>query len=194
MNQTTVDVAQDLIDALQPDSFTTEQPEQWQPNTIDEVDWCAQKAAQADQEFREAAAAAQRQIDKINAWLAEQKTRRDDRVAFFEGHAVQFLLRKRAEEAQAGVKPERLTKSIKLIGSGARIQSRQQPDKITFEDEEALITWAETNGAPHLVRVKKSIAKAELNKHVKETGELPEGVAVEPGEIVFTLKLPEPNE
>lgn len=183
------DVERDLLDALQPDTFKAGSSEPWQPGTLDEVDWCAQKAAEADAEYQAAVAAAQRQQEKIQAWLADAKTRRDDRVGFFEMHAANYLARLRADEAERGVKPEKLTKTLKLP-SGGKVQARQQPEKVTVLDEEAALAWAEANAA-QLVRVKKSLALAEVKKHIKGTGELPAGIELEPGDIKLSLSLPE---
>ena len=184
------EVERDLLDALQPDEYTPDQPESWQPNTIDEVDWAAQKAAQADAEYQQAVAAAKRQMDKIQAWLADAKSKRDDRVGFFEMHAVNYLQRVRQDELERGVKPEKLTKSIKL-SSGGRVQSRQLQDTFNVEDEAAAIEWARANDAEQLLNIKTSIAKRELAKFVKTEGALPDGVTVEPGEIKMSLSLPE---
>lgn len=189
MNHAVNEVDRDLLDALQPDSFTGHSDQPWQPGTIDEVDWCAQKAAEADHEYRQAVAAAQRQQEKIQAWLADAKTRRDDRVGFFEMHAANYLARLRADELERGVKPDKLTKTLKLP-SGGRVQARQQPEKVTVLDEEAALAWAEANAA-QLVRVKKSLALAEVKKHIKDTGELPAGIELEPGGIKLSLSLPE---
>lgn len=191
MNQavdTQHDVERDLLDALQPDSFAADQPEAWQPRTIDEVDWCAQKAAEADAEFQQAVAAARRQQEKISAWLDDAKSRRDDRVSFFEMHAINYLQQVRQSELDKGVAESKLTKTIKLPG-GAQLKARQLPDKFNVADEAAAIAWSRSNEAGHLVRVKESISKTDLARHVKATGELPNGVELEPGEVKLSLTL-----
>jgi len=178
------DMERDLLDVLQPDTY--EAAEAWQPTTIDEVDWCAQKAAEADREYREAVAAANRQREKIDAWLADAKTKRDDRVNFFEMHAVGFLQRHRQAELDRGVKPEKLTKTLKLA-SGS-VQARQGWDTFNVTDEAAAIKWAEANDSPVLV-VKRSVSKTEIARHVKATGEMPDGVEIVPGEVKLSLNF-----
>lgn len=178
----------ELLDALQPPEATSEA---WQPRTVDEVAWCAMKAQQAHAEYAEAAAAAERLIAQAQAWLADAQARRDERVAFFEGHAVAYLQRQRAAEAEAGTQPDRLTKTLKLPG-GAQVRARQGRDRFEVTDEATVMSWAGDN-APDVVTVTRRVNRNELARHVRATGEIPPGVEVLPGEVQLSLALPQPE-
>jgi hypothetical protein len=56
------------------------------------------------------------------------------------------------------------------------------------EDEEAFI---ERHRGTDLVRVKEEVAKSAIAKHIKTTGEVPEGVEMERAEDTFSITLTE---
>lgn len=176
----------DLLDALAPE---IPEPEHFIADTIDKADWAARKAASIQAELTEKEAAAKRQIEKIQAWLDNERTKAADTASFFEQHALNYLLQVRQTELDSGTKEDKLTKTIKLP-SGAQLRARQLRDKFNIEDEQAAITWAEQNNSPILV-IKKTISKTEVARTVKTTGEIPDGITIEPGHIKISLALPE---
>lgn len=176
----------DILDALTPDMPA--EREAFTADTLDKADWAARKAAAIQADLAQKEQAAKLQIQRIQAWLDNERTKAADDANFFEGHAVNYLLQVRQSELDKGTKPDKLTKTIKLPG-GAELRARQLPDKFNVDDENAAIKWAEANESPILV-IKKTISKTEVARTVKTTGEMPDGITIEPGHIKISLSLP----
>lgn len=190
----------DILDALTPDMPA--EREAFTADTLDKADWCAQKAAAIYKTLAEKEAAAKRQIDKIRAWLDNERTKAADDASFFEGHATNYLLQVRQVELDKGIKPDKLTKTIKLTHGS--IQARQQPASLNVTDDAAAIQWAK-NVNPAFIRVKEELNKNEIKTHlaglrvtedgqwVTADGEIvdaPQGVELQPGHIKVSLNLP----
>lgn len=177
------------LEDLAPESYAGD-PERWEPGTLDEMAWLAERATWHAQQFAAREAAAQARIDRERAWLDNQRTRYADRISWYEQHAVAFLQRHRAAELEAGIKPDRLTKTLSLPGGTGKLTARQGRDRFEIPDETLAITWAQVNDRPDLLNVKTTVDKRGLAALLKETGEIPDGVDHVPGEITYKLELP----
>ena len=69
-------------------------------------------------------------------------------------------------------------KSIGL--PSGRIQLIQPKDAYIWEKEDTILEWAKKN-LPGAVQIKETIKKPEIKEHVKKTGEIPDGLKIEPG-------------
>lgn len=155
-------------------------------DTLAQADWAARKVAQARRRLAEAEDVAAAQIERINAWLAEQRQRCDRDTVFLTGLLERFHRERLADDPKA--------KTIDLP-SGAVLVARKQPDCWTFDDDQ-FVEWART-GYPDAVRVRTSV---EVDRTVAKklpvvdgqvvapSGEVVPGVEVTPGEVRFTVK------
>jgi phage host-nuclease inhibitor protein Gam len=116
---------------------------------------------------------AQREIDRIMVWKADEMGKIERRTSWLSGLLQSFLWSSKA-------------KSIKFPhGTLKRTKGRE---KVIVEDEEAFI---ERHRGTDLVRVKEEVAKSAIAKHIKTTGEVPEGVEMERAEDTFSITLTE---
>lgn len=115
---------------------------------------------------------AKKEIDRINEWRDEEVAKLQKKIAWHESGLIAFL------QVQG-------KKTIKLInGTLKRIKGR---DRVDVLDADALTKWAESNGA-NLLRVKVEPDKKAIMDHIKNTGELPDGVDVVTGEDSFKIE------
>lgn len=177
------------LEETAPESYTGT-PGTWEPRTLDDMAWLAERAAWHARQFAAQEAAAKARIDRERAWLDAQRTRYEERISWYEGHAVAFLQRHRAAELEAGISEDRLTKTLSLPGNVGKLTARMGRDRFDVTDEALAITWAQVNHRPELLNVKTTVAKRALADLLKETGEIPDGVELVPAEVTFKLELP----
>lgn len=177
------------LEETAPDSYTGA-PGSWEPRTLDDMAWLAERAAWHARQFAAQEAATKARIERERAWLDNQRTRYEDRISWYEQHAVTFMQRHRAAELEAGVKPDRLTKTLSLPGGVGKVTARMGRDRFDVTDEALAITWAQVNDRPDLLDVKTTVKKAPLAALLKETGEIPDGIEHHPAEVTFKLELP----
>lgn len=177
------------LEETAPESYTGT-PGTWEPRTLDDMAWLAERAAWHARQFAAQEAAAKARIDRERAWLDAQRTRYEERISWYEGHAVAFLQRHRAAELEAGISEDRLTKTLSLPGGVGKLTARMGRDRFDVTDEEAAIAWAKRNDRADLLNVKTTVAKAPLAALLKETGEIPDGIEHHPAEVTFKLELP----
>ena len=133
----------------------------------------AQEAA-----IREEAAA---EMARITAWVERATKPLIEDAQYFEGLLTAYHAQQFAED------PHR--KSIPL--PGATLKSRALPDKVEVVDEATALEAAKAAGYHSLIRVREEIAKTELVKHLRETGEVLPGVTVTPQPRRFSVELEE---
>ncbi len=74
-------------------------------------------------------------------------------------------------------------KSLNLLGG--RVGMRAQTDELLVEDDAAVIQWANDHGVEALVRVKTSVDRTGLRRHLQEQTDPPPGVKLEERPDVF---------
>ena len=74
-------------------------------------------------------------------------------------------------------------KSLNLLGG--RLGMRAQQEELVVEDDAAVIDWAKYHGVEALVRVKRSVDRTGLRKHIEEQTDLPPGVKLDERPDVF---------
>ena len=129
--------------------------------------------------------------------FAYYERERDRVTALFETEIERLTNRMHVEEAKLERRLEFLTASLKRFyeASGAKrvvlahgtLSQRQQPERVVFEDEAAFVATAPEK---FVVRVTNPDRNA-IKQHIKETGELPEGVDLVRNEPKFTIALAE---
>lgn len=177
------------LEETAPESYTGA-PGNWEPRTLDDMAWLAERAAWHARQFAAQEAATKARIERERAWLDNQRTRYQERISWYEDHAVAFMQRHRAAELEAGIKPDRLTKTLELPGGVGKLTARAGRDRFEVPDEALAITWAQANDRPDLLNVKTTVDKRALAALLKETGEIPDGVELIPGDTVYKLELP----
>jgi len=117
-------------------------------------------------EARKVAFQAQTEVDRIKAWEERELARLDRRIAWHEEGLRAFLW-------GTGKKTLKLA-----FGTLKRTAGR---DRVVVEDAPAFLQAA----GPDLVRVKTDPDKAAILRHIKATGEIPEGCDLVQGEDTF---------
>lgn len=152
------------------------------------ADWAFKKIKKLNQEIQDKKDFAQREKDKIDAWLKKETTPDHDSINFFENHLIQYYKQLRAENPKA-----------KLTTPNGKVTSRKSQPKWEFKDD-AVIEYLK-NSAPDHLETKYSYNKTALKKEleiVNETksskvfdknGELIEGITVTPQEPSYSVKL-----
>lgn len=119
---------------------------------------------------------------RVATWAEQEKLRAQRQEAFFmQRYGPQLHRWVRQQIAERGGK----RKCLDL--PAGRVGFRQQKEKMIVEDDARALAWAKTH-CPTAVKVQESLLKAELNEHVQATGELPEGVRLEPEHESFYVK------
>lgn len=169
--------------------------ETFRANSHERVAWVLRKIAEQDERIRDVkdwAKKEEAQAIRVKEWFTER----------FKPDLIKYV-----QDTAGGNK-----KSVRL--PGGTIGFRKTPLKLDIEDEEALKSWAVKNARESVrysvevssrssveevleqleamagdkgeYKVKESVRKEVINKHFKETGEVPEGtVVVEPEDRFF---------
>jgi len=121
-------------------------------------------------------ARAAREIAAVKAWASDEEAKIERRTSWLYQMLQSFMWSVSA-------------KSIKFpAGTLKRTKGRE---RVTVADESAFIaSYRDTE----MVRVKEEVAKSAIAKHIKATGEVPEGVEMERADDVFSIKLEERND
>lgn len=83
-------------------------------------------------------------------------------------------------------KKETKTQFSYTLPSGKLVYKKEKQD---FEkDEDVLLSWCKTNYNEKFVNVKESVNWKDLKEHIKNTGELPEGVTIVKKEAEFKVE------
>lgn len=164
----------------QQEGFTVQDP--------DQAMWAARKLRQMRERLDEAQATAQREVDRIEAWLEEVARPLEAGMAHMEGLLTEYHRRK--------FKADPTAKTVKL--PGVVLTARAQQPEWTWDDD-AFVAWAKAHKRPDLVRRPKPVpdkvkAKAELTTTdtgavVDANGVVVEGVKAMPRDPKHDVKV-----
>ncbi|GIM44452.1 phage protein [Collibacillus ludicampi] len=167
---------------------TQEVRENFVVDTKEKAVWALRKLAKIRQEMAENQAIAEKEIERIKAWLEDVNGGLQRDAEYFES-LLQAYHRMVLEENPRA-------KSIKLP-YGTLKARKQEPDYI--RDEEKLLIWTKAN-RPDAVRVKESVDWSSLKRTivstengvaVDENGQVIEGITVVDCGIKFSVEVAE---
>ena len=138
--------------------------------SMPDADFYMGKVAELDTQIDEVNESAELQIERIKLW-------QETRTSVIEKAEGVF------SEGLAWVSVSRGKKTEKLVNGTLFI--RKQQDEIVVEDKDAVIQ----DGRFVKEKMTVSVDKTSIRKHIFETGEIPEGVSVNPREPRFSYKL-----
>lgn len=152
-------------------------------DSLERADWAARKVAQARRRLAEAEMVADAELARVQDWIQHQRDRCENDTMFL------LDLLERYHRTELDDDPKR--KTISLPG-GASLVARKAPDSLVVEDEAAAVAWCEAN-QPDAVVVLKKLDKPALKRVLSgtldpATGELVPGLAVQTGEVKFSVK------
>tara|TARA_B100000959_G_scaffold36277_1_gene34899 strand:- start:180 stop:698 length:519 start_codon:yes stop_codon:yes gene_type:complete len=138
--------------------------------SMPDADFYMGKVAELDAEIDEVNESAELQIERIKLW-------QETRTSVIERQKEYFLKVLHGYLISTGKKTEKLVNGTLSI--------RKQQDEIVVEDKDAVIQDR------RFVKEKMTVSvdKTSIRKHIFETGEIPEGVSVNPREPRFSYKL-----
>ena len=137
--------------------------EEFQVTDYKSADWCLVQAGKAADALAKVEALYREYKAKLDAWREKAVKEAEDTVT-----KMELFLKPFATKELAGKKK----RSFELMNG--KMGFRKLPDKVEFDDEEAVVAWAKEN-LPDAVKVKESVDKRIFLKYVKDGGELPEG-------------------
>lgn len=173
----------------------TEAHERFRIESTDQANWALRKLKKIRDKQAENDRLASDEIGRIQRWLSDVNSQLEREAGFFESLLVEY------HRALLSADPE--AKTVKLpMGTLRARQIKPQPELV---DEEAALEWAKAH-APGLVKVKESLAWAEMkkeldilnvrdgpicvwSKHCVIPPEPVPGTAVKPGEIRFRVEV-----
>lgn len=138
-----------------PEGFTY--GEAFSINNDDEALWAMRSLAQAQRRIDEVKRQAQVELDRINAWVEANTVSNQQAVDYFDRTLGDYLMRVREDDADG-------RKSLSF--PDGTVTSRVTQPKIEVTDLEAFLSWAESNGHTHWVRVKREADLATIKKSV----------------------------
>lgn len=145
------------------------------------AEWALRRYARIQREKAANHRLAEAEIARIRWWLEGEDRRLDADAAYFAGLLTAWHATVLADDPRA--------KTIKL--PAGQLWCRAQPDKIEVRDEAAALAAAKAAGYTALVRVREELDKRALAAHLKDTGELLDGVTVTPQPAKFSVHVEE---
>lgn len=154
------------------------------------ADWAIRKIAQKRRQMAAHQELHDQEAARLNSWLAEVNGPLESDTASLEAALSDYHRRVLADDEKR--------KTIKL--PGGTLKSKKTPDKVEVDPDEFL-PWAKKEH-PELVRTKEEPNKVELKKLLvpdapdgkavdQTTGEIIPGVAIERGEVRYTVEVSE---
>ncbi|MCM8710507.1 host-nuclease inhibitor Gam family protein [Clostridium sp. SYSU_GA19001] len=153
-------------------------------DNLESANWVFRKLRAIEEQRAEYKALAEKEIERITAWLQAEEEKLNNQEAFFNGLLTEYAIEQR-----------RLNPKFKLSTPYGKLSFRKQQPKWKY-DEETVLLNLKRHAMFDFIRVKEEINKAELKKvadvingHVvlKDTGEIIEGITVE--EQPETIKI-----
>ncbi len=138
--------------------------------SMPDADFYMGKVAELDAEIDEVNESAELQIERIKPW-------QETRTSVIERQKEYFLKVLHGYLISTGKKTEKLVNGTLSI--------RKQQDEIVVEDKDAVTQ----DGRFVKEKMTVFVDKTSIRKHILETGEIPEGVSVNPREPRFSYKL-----
>ena len=189
MSDETLDLGEYLDDAGKPAGFTNTEDTTFAINNDDEALWAMRRLAVAQRRIDEVKRLAQLELDRINLWVSDKSRSSEHEIEYFERVLGEYLIRVRDNE---------LDGRKKLDFPDGTISSRVSPPKVSVEDAEAFLAWAEANGHDEWVRVKREADVATIKKVVDfsgdsvidpVTGEVVAGLSHVEGGVTVSVKV-----
>jgi len=189
MSDETLDLGEYLDDAGKPAGFTNTEDTTFAINNDDEALWAMRRLAVAQRRIDEVKRLAQLELDRINLWVSDKSRSSEHEIEYFERVLGEYLIRVRDNE---------LDGRKKLDFTDGTISSRVSPPKVSVEDAEAFLAWAEANGHDEWVRVKREADVATIKKVVDfsgdsvidpVTGEVVAGLSHVEGGVTVSVKV-----
>lgn len=189
MSDETLDLGEYLDDAGKPAGFTNTEDTTFAINNDDEALWAMRRLAVAQRRIDEVKRLAQIELDRINLWVSDKSRSSEHEIEYFERVLGEYLIRVRDNE---------LDGRKKLDFPDGTISSRVSPPKVSVEDAEAFLAWAEANGHDEWVRVKREADVATIKKVVDfsgdsvidpVTGEVVAGLSHVEGGVTVSVKV-----
>ena len=149
------------------------------------ANWTLRKIKQYKDKIADNNALAQAEIDKIERWNNEVNEQAQSSIDYFTSLLTSYALNKRAEDPKF--------KSLKL--PNGRIGFRKSQPKWVYDNEKVIETLEKAN-LTDFIRVTKAPSKAEIKKAFEvvgdkvvnpDTGEVIEGIEIEPQDDKFNL-------
>lgn len=145
--------------------------------TLDEASWAARKLRKYRQQLAEVEALYAAEKARLDRWIEAERARIGADAQRFELSLTAWH-RRRLMSGEAG-------KTIRL--PAATLKARQLQDRLEIHEPEVLVEWAEHNRLPALIRIKKEPARKPIADYVRDTGELPPGCELVPGELALSV-------
>lgn len=162
-----------------------EQQERFVIDSDSKADWALEKLKDLKAKKQEKEDLANERVAQIGEWLEKETSKIDDKIEYFEGMLTGYAVK--LKEAD----PELKTHSLPF----GKLRFRSQRPKWHYDDTK-LLESVEGAGLDDLIKIKKSVSKADLKKIVdivngvainKDTGEIIEGVTVEERDEKFSI-------
>jgi len=128
------------------------------------ADWALSKIGMCEGKMSQRTAFAIEQKERIDIWLAKENSK--------EAVLVDFLAEKLHPWLRQELQDEKKKRSISL--PSGKIGFRKTGGGIDITDEEKALKWAKEY-CEEAVKVKESVLKTPLKKHLESTGEIPDG-------------------
>jgi len=138
--------------------------------SMPDADFYLGKVAELDAEIEEINKSAELQIERIRLW-------QETRTSVINRQKEYFLKVLHGYIISTGKKTEKFVNGT--------LSLRQQQDEIVVEDKEAVLN----DGRFVREKVSVSVDKTAIRKHLQATGEVPDGVLVNPREAKFSYTL-----
>lgn len=142
------------------------------------ADWVLRKIRALNQEINETKALADREIERVKEWEEKETKSSKSNVEFFEGLIDKYMIKSRTFDPEF--------RKISLPSGLVRYQKQQ--DRWDFDETKTIKYLADHY--PDKLDVAVKFSKADLKKHVKETGEIWDGLKIveQPEKIVIKIE------
>lgn len=171
-----------ITEALRPADVDRDEP--WQVRDQQAADWAAAKMRQAHERCATETESTRKAIEALEAraaeyrmWVEAREAARDRDISFFTGALIDWLRRERRAEIESGVHPDKAVKSKRVLGGV--VKSRAGTDQLDVLD--AYLLAADFSIDDYgIVEFEPRIDRRNLRAYIRDTGEIPPGVAFEP--------------
>lgn len=166
-------------------NLSEEQREKFKVTNAKTADWVFRKILYINKKIKEVEEIAQEEINRIENWNKRENQRYEDIKDFFESLIINHIFEQKA-----------IDPSYKLSTPYGSAYMKAAAEKWIY-DEEMVIKWLDKNNK-NLINIKKTIDKRELKKVSAvidgnaidvNTGEVIEGINIEPGENIVVIKV-----
>lgn len=140
-------------------------------DTDQKAEWALRKIAEAKTELAKWEEFYQRKLEACRA--DTQST-----IDFMMGHLLRYFTAQEHRVTKSGIRKYSLPSGDLVL----------KPSGIDYQrDDEKMLAWCKEH-LPQAVKVTEKAAWADVKAHIKETGEMPDGVTVIETEPVFSIK------